>query len=285
MTYDNYNFEEAHKEQIEKLEEFELEQMLSENKVKCLYRTTTTKSQNIDTGKTLLEAQIYPSFKNKKDVPKTKKKKSNEAQRNLNDKNSRRRFIRLAMINFTDGDYWITYGWDDEHLPADEKEAMKYIGNFFRRVKYRVKKRGAPELKYMYILAFDEYTRPHVHILMSKSGMSRDELEELWEKCRRKNTRRIVMDDDMIMGLATYISRNPKGTKRWNGSKNLKKPQKSKRSYSKFKRGKVNRMVRDFEHLKTEAEKAYQGYRFLDSERYYNARNGTFYLYIRMIRD
>ena len=87
MNYDNYNFEEAYKEQVNKLEEYELERLLRESKVKCLYRTTTTKSRNIKTGKTLLEAQIYPSFKCYKDVPKVKTKKSKEAQRNLNDKN------------------------------------------------------------------------------------------------------------------------------------------------------------------------------------------------------
>lgn len=285
MNYDNYNFEEAYKEQVNKLEEYELERLLRESKVKCLYRTTTTKSKNIKTGKTLLEAQIYPSFKCYKDVPKVKIKKSKEAQRNLNDKNSRRRFIRLAMINFSDGDYWATYGWDKEHMPATDEELHKDIKNYFERIKYRIRKRKLPELKYMCIIAFDEYTRPHVHILMSNSGISRDELEDLWTKCKRKNTRKIAMDENMIIGLAEYVSRNTKGTKRWISSKNLKRPPKPDRSYSKFRKRRVNKMVKDFENLKFEVEKEYKGYRFLDAERYYNEKNGTFYLYIRMIRD
>lgn len=285
MTYDNYNFEESHKKQIEKLEEFELERLLKEDKVKCLYRTTTTKSKNVATGRTLVEVQIYPSFSCRKDVPKVELKKTKESQKNLNDKNSRRRFIRLAMINFTDGDYWMTFGWDDEHMPNTVEQMQKDIRNYFDRIKYRVKKRKAQELKYMYILAFDGYTRPHVHILMSQSGITRDEAEDLWKKCKRKTTRRIAEEENGILGLATYISKNPKGTKRWNSSKNLKKPPKPTRSYTKFRKRRVKKMVSDFEILKAEAEKEYKGYRFLDSERYYNEENGTYYLYIRMIRD
>ena len=54
--------------------------------------------------------------------------------------------------------------------------------------------------------------------------MDRDELEDMWKKCDRKNTRRIKPDEDfLITGLATYITTNPRGTKRWCASKNLKK--------------------------------------------------------------
>ena len=68
---------------------------------------------------------------------------------------------------------------------------------------------GLDNAKYIYILAFDGYKRPHFHILLSGDGMDRDELEELWGKCDRPNTRRIKPDDDfLITGLATYISQN-----------------------------------------------------------------------------
>lgn len=73
-TYDNYDYEEAYQKQIENLEEWELERLMKDGKVECLYRTTTTKSTNIKSGTTLLEAQVYPSFKDKADVPTTKKK-------------------------------------------------------------------------------------------------------------------------------------------------------------------------------------------------------------------
>ena len=42
--YDNYDYEEAYQKQCEKLEEWELEKLMKDGKVACLYRTTTTKS-------------------------------------------------------------------------------------------------------------------------------------------------------------------------------------------------------------------------------------------------
>ena len=85
-TFDNYDYEEQWKEQQEKLKEWELERLLKEGKVESLYRTTTTKAKNLQSGSELLEAQIYPSFCNKADVPHTKKgRESKPSQKNLND--------------------------------------------------------------------------------------------------------------------------------------------------------------------------------------------------------
>ena len=88
----------------------------------------------------------------------------------------------------------------------------------------------------------------------------------------------------MITGIATYITQNPHGTKRWRSSKNLKKPDEPTRSYRKFSRKKVNGMVRDFEELKAQMEKAYTGFKFLDAEVKYNDKVAAFYIYARMIK-
>lgn len=114
------DYEEQWKEQQEKLKEWELERLLKEGKVESLYRTTTTKAKNLQSGSELLEAQIYPSFCNKADVPHTKKgRESKPSQKNLNDKNSRRYFIRLANINFGENDLWCTFTWDKEHIDGE----------------------------------------------------------------------------------------------------------------------------------------------------------------------
>ena len=284
--YDNYDYEEAYQKQCDTLTEFELERLMKEGKVSCLYRTATTLSKNIKSGTALLESQVYPSFKNKADMPKTKKKgETKPSQSNLNDKNSRRYMIRLANINFGKGDIWATFGWNDYCLPENEKQAKKDIKNFIRRINRKRKKEGLENIKYIYILAFDGYVRPHFHILLTGDGIDRDELEELWGKCDRPNTRRITPDDDfLITGLATYVSNNPHGTKRWCPSKNLKKPDEPKRSYSKFKKAKVEKMAFDYETLKTEMEKAYPGFKFLDAEVKHNGINAAFYIYARMVQ-
>lgn len=285
-TYDNYDYEEAYQKQIDALEEWELERLVKEKKVDCLYRTTTIKSKNIKSGTEMLESMVYPSFKNRKDVPKTKKRRETKpSQKNLNDKNSRRHLIRLVNINFGEGDIWATFGWDDQHLPEDIDAARKDIKNFIGKINYRQKKKKQENIKYIYILAYDDYTRPHFHIIMTGDGIDRDELEKLWTKCKRKNTRRIKPDDDFLLtGVATYISQNPHGSKRWCPSKNLKKPAEPTRSYKKFSRTKVKRMIKDMEELKEQMEKAYPGYEFLDAEAKHNGINEGFYIYARMIK-
>lgn len=285
-TYDNYDYEEAYQKQIDTLEEWELERLMQTGKVNCLYRTTTIKSRNEKSGAEMLESMVYPSFPNREDVPKTaKKRETGQVQKNLNDKNARRYLIRLANINFSKGDIWATFGWDDKNMPEDEERAEKDIKNFIARINYRRRKAGLENAKYIYIPAIDGYARPHFHILISGDGMDRDELEDLWTKCERKNTRRVKPDDDfLITGIATYITQNPHGTKRWRSSKNLKKPDAPTRSYRKFSRKKVNGMVRDFEELKAQMEKAYPGFKFLDAEVKYNDKVAAFYIYARMIK-
>ena len=284
--YDNYDYESAYDKQAEKLQEWEIEKLISEQRVSCLYRTTTNRSKNLVSGDELLESQVYPSFLKRGDMPVTlKKRETKPSQKNLNDKNSRRYCIRLACINFGKGDIWATFGWNDEYMPGDAKAAIKDIRNFITRINYRRKKNGLKNIKYIYILAFDGKIRPHFHILMTGEGVDRDELEDMWKKCDRKNTRRIKPDEDfLITGLATYITNNPRGTKRWCASKNLKKPPEPTRSYGKFRRGKVNRMVKNDDTMRQEMEKAYPGYKFLDAEVKYNQDLAMFYIYARMIK-
>lgn len=285
-TYDNYDYEEAYQKQIDTMEEWELERLMQDGKVDCLYRTTTIKSRNEKSGTEMLESMVYPSFKDRADVPKTaKKRETKPSQKNLNDKNARRYLIRLANINFGKGDIWATFGWDDGHIPQDIEAAKKDIKNFIARINYRRRKAGKENIKYIYILAYGNETRTHFHILMTGDGIDRDELEDLWTKCERKNTRRIKPDDDfLITGIATYISQNPHGTKRWCPSKNLQKPDAPTRSYRKFSKKKVTGMVRDYEDLKEKMEKAYPGYTFLDAEVKHNDKVAAFYIYARMIK-
>ena len=218
-------------------------------------------------------------------MPKTEKKReTSPSQSNLNDKNARRYLIRLANINFGKGDIWATFGWNNGLLPETYEDAKKDVVNFIRRINRKRKKLGLENAKYIYIIAFEEYTRPHFHLLIS-GGIDRDELERMWGKCDRPNTRNISPDENFLLtGLATYITQNPHGTKRWCPSKNLKKPDEPKRSYSKFRKAKVEKMAFDSSVLQAEMEKAYPGFTFLDAEVKHNGVNAAFYIYARMVK-
>ena len=89
--YDNYDYESAFNQQADKLKEWEIEKLISEQRVSCLYRTTTNRSKNLVSGDELLESQVYPSFLRRGDMPATlKKRETKPSQKNLNDRNSRR---------------------------------------------------------------------------------------------------------------------------------------------------------------------------------------------------
>ena len=178
--YDNYDYEEAYQKQIDTLTEWELEQMIKGKQINSLYRTTTTKAGD------QLEADIYPSFGNKQDEPRTKKKReSRPSQKNLNDKNARRYLVQLGNGNFGIGDLHVTCTYAKGTLPETEEEAERVVGNYLRRIAYRRKKLKLPPLKYILVTEYgyskdgDKITRIHHHIIMN-GGMSRDEVEMMW---------------------------------------------------------------------------------------------------------
>lgn len=227
-------------------DEAAVDEALRLGKLKCVYATTTTRSKNCKTGKVFLESQVYPVYRR---TGKQKKKPSEKAQKNLNEKNARRRFIRLCNINFGPGDLWCTFSVDKDYYPESLEELKKYATSFIRKLQRIWKQEGIEgKLKYIYILEWEDGNkpvRPHIHMLMS-GELDRDMVEAAWKYGKRNQTRRIYHDDDfMITGLANYLSKNPKGHKRWYASKGLKKPETRPRSFRKFTKTKVEKSVRD----------------------------------------
>lgn len=282
-TYDNYDYEEAYQKQIDTLEEWELERLLKEKKVNSLYRTTTTKAGN------QVEIDIYPSFGKKADVPRTKRKReSKPSQKNLNDRRARRYLNQLTAANFGSGDLWGTFGYDDEHLPEDIEDAQRIFTNFIRRINRKRKKEGKENLKYIYVTEYSDdpkrKIRCHHHIIFS-GDCDRDEIEKMWKHGTRPQTKRLDPDSDThLTGLVTYITKDPKGKKRWSASKGLKKPEVS-RSYSKFGKRTVEKMAVDRDFLERQLKAKYPDHKFIDAEVRINNINDGFYIYARMVRD
>lgn len=281
--YEGYDFEEAFQRQTDTLEEWEWERLLKEKKINSAYRTKTTKAGS------QIEVDIYPAFAKKEQVPRTKKRNaSRQAQKNLNEKRARRYLTNLAHANFGEGDLWGTFGYDEDHLPADLEAAQKYFSNFLRRVNRKRKKQGKENLKYIYVTEYSDdpnrKIRCHHHIIFS-GDQDRDEIEKMWQGGSRPQTRRIIPDDKTgITGLMEYVCKDPKGKKRWNASRNLKKPEITK-SFSKFGKNTVYQMATDHEKLKEQLLKKYPGYKFIDAQVQINNFNEGFYIYARMVRD
>ena len=274
--YVEYDYESLYNTQIEKMDEA-LEREMLTLRNKCVYAT-----KEITAG-VMKEIEIYPEFSRSELKGNGAKKRNKEAQSNLNDKNARKHLTRLVNTNFNNGDYWITLTYSDEYLPKSMDEALKNIKNFMRRINYRRNKEGLDKAKYIYITEYAEGKkgiRCHHHLIMD-GALSMDTVESTWKLGRRNNLRKLAVDECGLTGIANYLAKDPRGNKRWCSSTNLKQPTVKKNHY-KFKKKKVQDLVKHRDSIKSEMEKTYPGYIFVDAEVRFNEYNAMFYIYTRM---
>ena len=133
-VYVPYDYETAYKNSLDKMEEANEERILKEGKVKSIYATKEIRSGD------QLEVEIYPEFtKGQKDqIPdEGKRKRQRQAQKNLNDKNSKKMCERVIGENFTDRDIWATFTYTDENMPASMEVATKNMLNYIRRLNFQ----------------------------------------------------------------------------------------------------------------------------------------------------
>lgn len=151
-------------------------------------------------------------------------KESTPAQRNLNDKNSKKHFVRLVHKNFDEKDLYVDLTYDKENIPQEREEVLRDIRNYISRIKRWRKKQGMDPMKYIYVISnMDQQGRKvryHVHMIMS--GMDRDVAEKKWGK-GYANTDRLRFDEHGVTGKSLYMARQAKGTRSWGSSTNLKR--------------------------------------------------------------
>lgn len=247
------------------------------------YRTRTIKAGP------RLEAEIYPIF-GKEAEDKARRAKeylTPEKIQRHNDEQQRRKLVRLIDANFGAGDLSLTLTYEGE-APGFER-CEKDVKNFVERVRRRRKKKGLPDMKYIYAIEDVEEGRKkntHCH-LITTGDLSREELREIWEKRNRRKNKPEGMagfcnidilqpGKEGLEAIARYLynqnrerdgqNRERKGKRKYSPSKNLKKP-KTRISDTKVSTGKVKRLSRTFVNDESEArrimEKLYPGYEYV----------------------
>ncbi|PYG88478.1 hypothetical protein LY28_01327 [Ruminiclostridium sufflavum DSM 19573] len=286
MPYSNSyileNYEELYTIQYEKNIEDSIEEQIEALRDKNIkkYRVKTIKCGQ------MLECEIYPIWKTgNKDIGIGKKKPSREAQKNLNDKNAKKKVIRQINTNFTNEDIWATFTYDNEHLPGSAEQAKKDMQNYIRRLNRYVRKNKLPALKYIYVTEYEEdekkgKKRVHHHIIMNFRG--RDTAEEIWDKGGRTQTRRLQPDDYGLEGMARYITKDPKNSKRYTTSRNLKKYSKLTIADNKMTKREAEKIAKNQNIASDIFEKLYEGYIFNDIDIKYSKFVSGAYLYVRM---
>ncbi|MEG0366244.1 MAG: hypothetical protein RR585_05385, partial [Coprobacillus sp.] len=228
------------------------------------------------------EVEIYPEFTRKQSVHAAVKRKTYDAQKNLNDKNSRKKLQRLLNTNFGNGDIWATFNCDDKHLPKDINDARRIMCNYIARINYQRKKLGKPPSKYVYIIEYNERKkiRWHFHLVMD-GEIDMNIVERTW-KCGRRNHLRIIAKDDKgLIGLADYLSKEPQGSKRWASSLNLKKPT-IRKNHQTFRMKQIREMIENRNRIRELIEKKFHGMTYIDESARYNEINGRTYIHVRL---
>lgn len=173
---------------------------------------------------------VYPA-PNPRDsvgVRQGKKALSSEAQRRMNLKYAWQKLELLIAANFGVKDLWITFTYDDEHLPASRKEANAIMKAFLRKLRAARQALGQ-ELRYIYVTEHKHGDgRWHHHVLINATGDDFDLIRKLWAQGGVEFKPLRIDKDKNFETLARYMckeQRDKVGLRLWSGSRNLNKPE------------------------------------------------------------
>lgn len=247
------------------------------------------RESRIESGN-MFEVEFYPVFSDGRRVPDRapKTKMSCEAQKKLNLKNARKRFVRLINTNFGKKDIVVHGTYRDAEMPGGEAGVRRDIQNYIRRVKRWRRRKGLLEMKYVYVIEVKVSERTGVlrwHFHMVMSGMDRDVAEQMWGHGDYTNADRLQPGEKGCEALAKYMTKCPMGSKRWAGSKNLDKPVVYKPRDGKISESWLARLAQQRTDDHVYWENRYKGYRFIEARAYYNEINGHWYLSVVMYRS
>lgn len=277
--FEAYDYEEAYNKQLELLDEQYVQDLLKRGQ-RIIYATKKIKAG------TQFELEIYPEFAKSDRPAEWQRENHREAQRSLNNTNSRKQCERTINANFTTDDIWITLTYDQQHLPKSFEEAQKNMRNYIARLNYRRKKRGLPPARYVYVTEWEtdakHGVRCHHHIVMD-GLLDMDEAEKAWKLGKRNEARRLDYDDHGLSGLGAYITKSPRGVKKWCASVGLKKPDERK-NHTDFTRRKIAAMVKDFDAIRPMVESKYPAYWYTEAQIFQNETNRGYYIHVRMRR-
>lgn len=187
--------------------------------------------KRIQAGDTL-EIEAYAIWETRKfeAEARAQTEKHREAVQQVNLRNQQKRLRRLMNANFGRGDLLLTLTYAPEEQPANEAQAQRDVRNYLRRMKYKRRKMGLPELKYIYVTEVTHRswgTCYHHHLIVS-GGISREEAENLWTR-GIVNSRAAQPDAYGLGGWAGYMTKRKETQEKayrrgFACSRNLKEP-------------------------------------------------------------
>ena len=169
-----------------------------------------------------------------------RKKPTPEQIEKQNQRNKEKRVRREMLLNFHEGDYWITLKYQKGYRPSTE-QVKKDFKNFRDRLGRRYRSRGQP-LKYIYRLEIGKQGGVHIHFLVNDIGGTDKLVAKEWKKVQQSAGVYFAhaYEEGGFQALAEYVTKKPKGKAleqlslfpeeeqkqyiSYNGSRNLIKP-------------------------------------------------------------
>lgn len=267
----------------------------------------------------LLEIDYYPVFSpSGKAVP--KKKPPPEKKELYNARESVKRLVRLVNANFDTQDYLMGITYAAEAAPQSEEEARKDIGNYFRRIRTKraselkkvekqlrtlppdgslkdlrrelmaKRRRLRRPMKTAYSLERITYQRGpyrgranwHSHLFIT-GGLDQRTMERIWKKGIQVSCDYFQPDRFGPEAAARYMSKCPKGKKKFSCSKNMKKPdvsQKDGRISAATVEKMATKLMDDARYWQNKAP----GYKLLRTYPRYDEYNGYWYMTVVMYK-
>lgn len=239
----------------------------------------------------IVEMEAYPVFKRgSKSGAAVKQGATREAQRKVNERNRRKRIVRLVNNNFGEGDVVITLTYAD--TPGDETRVRADMRNYIARIKRlqaRMVKGGRlpadHALKWLYVteIASKNGAVVRVHHHMVINIPDRDALEVCWQH-GRANARRLQPDKWGLTALALYMTKALKYKTHFSHSRNLVPPRET-YARRKLSRRRAMEIVQDMDMAAPEIlARLYPGCEFLRCEVKLSAFAQGGYIYAVMRR-
>ena len=155
-----------------------------------------------------------------------------EAREKLNARTSFEKLERVLAANFDTGDLYVTFTYDDRHLPDGRTAAIRRMQAFVPKLRRERRARGDP-LSYVYVTE-GAYPggRLHHHMVLNSTGRDLELLRALWKYGDNVEIRRLRFDENYSYGdLASYLTKEPRewgnprvGERTWTPSVGLNRP-------------------------------------------------------------
>lgn len=190
------------------------------NPVLC-YKTRTVKSGS------MVEVECYPvyEYRYRRELERTRP--TSAAVKAVNDRNARKRFTRLAEMNFKVGiDYALSLTYEGD-APEDPAQCERELRNYLQRVNRARKREGLERARCMAVVEYGKNGRLHHHLLI-EGGLDRDRMEALWGK-GYANCDRIQASRGGLAAITMYMTKGFGGKRdlgrhRYYYTRNLRQP-------------------------------------------------------------